>query len=294
MTAAVHPAAAPLPDISKALLLVAAGGALTGFSPILVRLSEVGSLSTAGWRMAFAALAFAPFARAVTSSSRGRAPWVLVLAGLFFAVDLGFYHSSLQLTSVAHATLIVNMAPVVALAAGLIAFGERLGKLKLAALAVSVGGAALMTAGRADVGGTLIGNSLAVAGMFGYAFYLISVKRASAQFDAATIMAWSSAVAAAALFIAAAIAGETLLPQTAYGWLVVIAMGLVTHVAGQGLVAVGMRGAPVGLASIVLFTQPVMAAFAAWVIFDETMGPVELAGVALVLAGIALASQSRR
>ncbi|MDZ4791038.1 MAG: DMT family transporter [Hyphomicrobiales bacterium] len=295
MTTAAIPVSPLANALPKALLLIALGGALTGFSPILARISDVGPLSTAAWRMAFAALALAPLL-AVKSTAKTSllSKWPLLLAGLFFAIDLGFYHWALQLTSVAHATLIVNMAPVVALAAGVLAFSERLGKLKLGGLIVSIAGALLMTTGRADVSGTLEGNTLAVAGMLGYAFYLIAVKRARGMHDTAVIMVWSSASAALLLFIGAALAGEIIMPQSAAAWGVVIAMGLITHVAGQGLVALGMRDAPVGLAAIVLFTQPVMAALAAWVVFGETMGVAELWGVALVLGGIALATRSRQ
>lgn len=290
-TIPVSPLANALP---KALLLIALGGALTGFSPILARISDVGPLATAAWRMAFAALALAPLlVMASTPKTSTASKWPLVLAGLFFAIDLGFYHWALNLTSVAHATLIVNMAPVVALAAGVLIFAERIGRLKLGGLILSIAGALMMTTGRADVSGTLEGNALAVAGMFGYAFYLIAVKRARDMHETAVIMVWSSASAAVLLFIAAVLAGETIMPQSAAAWGVVIAMGLITHVAGQGLVALGMRDAPVGLASIVLFTQPIMAAFAAWAVFGETMGAIELCGVALVLGGIALATRSR-
>lgn len=280
--------------LGKALLMVAIGGALTGFSPILVRLSELGPLATAAWRMAFAALAFAPFMLAAArGGNTGASAWPLVLAGLFFSVDLGFYHLSLELTSVAHATLIVNMAPVVALAAGVVLFAERLGALKIAGLILSIGGALQMTSGRAEVGGTLEGNALAVLGMFGYALYLVAVKAARGSYSAVAIMFWSSAVSAAILFAVALAAGEAIMPKSAYAWGVLLALGLVTHVAGQGMIAMGMRDAPVGLASIILFTQPLMAALAAWAIFGETMGIAELVGVALVLSGIAAASRAR-
>jgi drug/metabolite transporter (DMT)-like permease len=74
---------------------------------------------------------------------------------------------------------------------------------------------------------------------------------------------------------------------------VLLALGFVAHVFGQGLVAFGMRGAPVGLASILLLTQPLVATVAAWIIFGEAMGPVEAAGAGLVLAGLAIASLAR-
>jgi drug/metabolite transporter (DMT)-like permease len=146
---------------------------------------------------------------------------------------------------------------------------------------------------RADGTGTLFGNGLALIGMFGYALYLIAVKWACRDHDTFSIMLWSSVVAALAMFSVALLMGEQIFPDTARGWAVLVALGLVSHVFGQGLVAFGMRNAPVGLASILLLTQPLVATIAAWIIFDERMGPMEATGAGLVLAGLVIASRSR-
>jgi drug/metabolite transporter (DMT)-like permease len=276
------------------VLIIAVGGALTGFSGIFVRLSETGPLATGGWRLAIAVLALLPLLRLGQGAAGGRrfSPF-LILAGLFFAVDMGFYNWSLDFTSIAQATLIVNLAPVVALAAGFLLFGERFGAAKALGLAAALGGAALMTLTRADGGGTLYGNGLAALGMIGYALYLVAIKRVRRELDTVSIMFGSSVIAAAAMFAAALYTGEQLLPASASGWAVLIALGLISHLFGQGLVAFGMRDAPVGLASILLLSQPLVAALAAWGVFNETMGPLEAGGAALVLAGLAIASRAR-
>lgn len=279
------------------LLIIAFGGALTGFSGILVRISEIDPIATGAWRLLIAALALWPFMRLAGNAGGIRlrlSGWtVLVLAGLFFAIDTGLYNWSLKLTSVAHATLIVNLAPMVALAAGFLLFGERFGPAKACALIAALSGAALMTVTRADGGGTLAGNGIAFLAMIGYALYLVAVKQARHEHDTLSIMVWSSAVGAAAMFVTAALIGEQLLPSTAYGWGVLIALGFIAHVFGQGLIAFGMREAPVGLASILLLTQPLVATIGAWLIFGETMGPIEAAGAGLVLVGLAIASWAR-
>lgn len=280
------------------LLIIAFGGALTGFSGILVRLSEVDPVATGAWRLLIAALALFPFMRMTAPggglSSRASGWAVMTLAGLFFAVDTGLYNWSLKLTSVAHATLIVNLAPMVALAAGFLLFGERFGPAKAMALLAALSGAALMTLTRMDGGGTLTGNGLAFLAMIGYALYLVAVKQARREHDTLAIMVWSSVVGAVAMFVTATLIGEHILPSTAYGWGVLIALGFIAHVFGQGLVAFGMREAPVGLASILVLTQPLVATIGAWLLFGEAMGPVEVVGASLILAGLAIASLARR
>lgn len=276
------------------LMIVAFGGALTGFSGIFVRLSEVDPVATGAWRLAIAVLALLPFVRLLNGrgAGKGMSP-LLFLAGLFFAIDMALYNWSLDFTSVAHATLIVNLAPIVALAAGFLMFGERFGAAKMTGLAAALGGSAAMTLAGGNGDSTLLGNGMALAAMLGYALYLVAVKRARSQNDTFAIILWSSISAAIVMFAAAALLGERIVPATLNGWLVLIALGLISHVFGQGLVAFGMREAPVGLASILLLTQPIVAALAAWVLFGETMGPVEAAGACLVLAGLAIASRSR-
>jgi drug/metabolite transporter (DMT)-like permease len=300
ITTTPYPSRAGIDRRQLALAVILLGGACTGSSGILMRLSETGPVATAAWRMliAFAILSAAvPFvggaAERWQSVLRGRGLGILVLAGFLFAIDLAFYHWALVLTPVAHATLIVNLAPLVALSAGFLLFGESLGAAKLLGLAAALGGAFLMTAMRADAAGTLAGNGLAVIGMLGYALYLVVVKQAIRQHSSLTIMVWSSGSAAAMLFIAASLAGERIVPVTVQGWEVVIAMGLVAHVIGQGLVALGMRNAPVGLASVLLLIQPVVAAIGAWMLFSESLSPLELVGALMVLAGLAIASRAR-
>jgi drug/metabolite transporter (DMT)-like permease len=188
----------------------------------------------------------------------------------------------------------VSLAPLVALSAGFLFVGDGLGAAKLIGLAASLGGAFLMTAIRSGRAGTREGNGLAMIGMLGYAFYLVVVKKAVRQHSPLTIMVWSSASAAAILFGVAFAAGERVMPATVEGWAVVIAMGLIAHVLGQGLIALGMRTAPVGLASVLLLIQPVVAAIGAWVLFNESLGPIEMLGAGLVLAGLAIASRTRR
>ena len=293
------PAAISLPhrggQRSLPLLIIALGGSLTGFSGILMRISETGPLATGGWRLGIAALTFLPLALLTNGQKKALNPQgtaILILAGVFFACDIAFYHLSLTLTSIAHSTLIVNLAPVVALGAGVMFFAESLTAAKIAGTIVALGGAVLMTSIRAHASGTLEGNALATLSMIAYALYLIAVKHARHKHSTLAIMIWSSATAAICLFLAAALAGERLVPISVNGWAIVIAMGFVTHVLGQGLIAFGMREAPIGLASILLLTQPLVAAVMAWPMFGERLGPWEIVGAGFVLLGLGLASRT--
>ena len=98
-----------------ALIALLAGALGIAFSPIFVRLSELGPTATAFYRVAFAVPALYVWIRLEPKGGpRARKPSTrsdflrLTAAGLFFAGDLAFWHWSIKFTSVANATLLAN------------------------------------------------------------------------------------------------------------------------------------------------------------------------------------------
>lgn len=287
------------PDRAAALAAVAFGATMTGFAPIFARLSEVGAIPTAFHRMAFASLALG-LLLALLPTPRERRParafdtLLLGAAGLFFAGDLGFFHAALANTSVANATLLVNLAPVLVGLGAWALFGERPSLHYLGGLALAVAGAAWLSAAAArNVETGLTGDLQAVAAACFYAAYLLTLKRLRAVFSAAALMFWSSAAAAAALLAVALTLDEPLLPESLEGWAAVAALGLVGHAIGQGLVAQGLKQLPVAYSALVLLLQPLVAAAAAWAIFNEALLLGQLAAGLLLLAGLVVARPRR-
>ena len=105
----------PFPVLAFCALLL--GGAAIGFAGIMMRLSDVNPVASAFWRMALAAPMLWVWAWASARGDRAAGlrtdySTVLLLAGFFFAADMGIWHVSLHFTTVANATLLPNMAPL--------------------------------------------------------------------------------------------------------------------------------------------------------------------------------------
>lgn len=298
---AAHAALLADPHRRLAFAALIAGGIAIAFSPIFMRLSEIGPLATAVHRLALGLPLFWLWLALEKGGDQGPLPlrsrpanWLeaglLALAGLFFALDLAAWHSSLGYTSVANATLLANNAPIfVALGAWLL-WRERPTRAFLIGLALSVVGCALLSRGGFKPGqSTLLGDGLALlTGVF-YSGYFLTVKRLRARFTTAAIMTWSAMVGAALLLPAAWASEGVLLPASLAGWLVVLALALFSHVGGQSLITYAMAQLPAGFSALTLLIQPVGAAIFAWILFGEALGPLQLAGGLVVLAGIWLA-----
>jgi len=127
----------------KALAVLVVGVAIIGLAPILVRLSDAGPSAIGFWRVVFATPLLALIA-VRSEGALGTPSKFALLAGAAFACDLGFWHYSLHFTSVANATVLTNLTPVVVTAAAWIFLKQRPAKLFVGAVALAVAGAWLM------------------------------------------------------------------------------------------------------------------------------------------------------
>ena len=282
---------------SVALLALCSGAVAIAFAPIFVRLSHVGPSATAFWRLTLALPALwlwmivegqgrDTFRRPLSSADYGR----LSVAGLFFAGDLAVWHWSIRLTSVANATLLANFAPIFVALGGWLFFAQGVGLTFLLGMSTALIGTTLMVGASWHVSVQhLWGDALGLITAMFYAGYILSVKHLRGEFSAATIMAWSGAVTSAALFPVAFLSGEHLLPSSSLGWRPLIGLALISQVGGQSLIAYALAHLPAAFSSLTLLLQPVMATIFAWLVLNETLGPWQALGGALVLSGIFLA-----
>jgi len=286
-----------------ALTALSIGAVTLGLSPILVRLSELGPTASAFHRV-FLALPVLWLWDALEKRRQSTSPKAsslrrpatrgdyatMALAGLFFAGDLGFWHWSLQFTTVANATLLGTMAPIWVTLGAFVLFKDRFSRLFLFGVAIAIVGAGVLMGDSLRFStDRLFGDFLGlVAGIF-FGAYMLTVGRLRAHFSTATIMLLSTAVTAFLLLPATLISGETLIAITLGGWLVLLALALLTHVGGQGAIAFALAHLPSSFASAAMLLEGVAAVFLAWLILAETPSVWQIAGACIVIGGIVIA-----
>lgn len=279
----------------KALGVLVLGGAVIGLAPILVRLSDAGPAAIGFWRVTFA-LPLLALMTLKTNGGVGVPSKFALIAGLAFAADLAFWHYSIHFTSVANATVLTNLTPVVVTIVAWVFLKQRPANLFLLAVGLAVAGAWMMAAARgagAPGANPPLGDALAVFTAGWYALYLLAVAAARKSSGATRLMFWSSLASAPALLVAAVLLGEDLTPATLGGWAAVVGLGLM-HVTGQGSIAWALGRLPAATASVVVLIQPVVAAILGWLLFGEAMTPLQTAGGVIALIGVVLAQVASR
>lgn len=295
----LHPAPAePLrPEQTIALAALLVGAVAVGASAIFVRLSDLEALPSAFYRpfLAIPVLWLWLRVRPATAPSKRRPETLrdvvrLLLAGAFFAGDLAFWHLSLHHTSVANATFFANAAPILIVLAERYLFDRRVGPTFLVGLALAVVGAACLVGGSLSVAPeNLIGDGFGMITAVFLASYLMAVERLRHEFTTATIMLWTSIGTAGVLLPVALASGDAMAAQSAYGWIVLLALAWLSHAAGQGLIAFALAHLPAGLAALGLLTEPVSAALLALIILAEPITAWQTVGGAVILWGIFIA-----
>ncbi len=279
-----------------ALIALILGAACIGFAPIFAFESEVGPSATGFWRIALAVPVFWLLMRREAAKDLSPMPITrrektkLIFGGVLFAIDIAIWHWSLQFTTVANATLIANMTPIVVALGAVLLFGERLSRRFYGGLALSMMGIMLLSYRSLQVGGgRLEGDGMALMAAFFYGSYLLALGRLRLRFSTSTVMAWTGVASAIVLVPMAYFSGEQFFPKTAEGWWLIIGLAVVAQLLGQWLIAYAMAHLPAAFGALTLLVQPVVAAIVAWYVLGQTLGALEFMGAAVILSGIVLA-----
>lgn len=281
-------------SIGMALVALFVGALAMGISPVFVRNAEVGPFASAFWRVALSlpvlflwAWLERPDTSAAPTAATHRA---LLLAGLFFAGDLIFWHLAIGHTSIANATFFACLAPLWVAVLSRFTIGEAVSRQTFIGLAVCLPGAALLIFHSASDGsGNWVGDLYGAATSFFFGLYFLVMRTARKSFGAGSATLRSTAVTAVALLVAAILSGEAFLPQTMTGVANLLALGVVSHAGGQGLLALALGVLSASFSSLVIFVEAVAAAVFAWIFADENLDFLQIAGGVLILFGLYIA-----
>lgn len=286
---------------SRALVFLFLGAAGISLAPNFVRLSEIGPSATAFYRLFLALPVLFLWMRLEPGDSANERPKTLrdysglALAGLFFAGDLALWHWSIALTSVANATLLANFAPIFVTIGGFLLFGERFSRRFLLGMGCAIIGVLLLLGDSLQLGERhLLGDALGLGTAVFYAAYIIAVGRLRGRFSTATVMSWSGIATCIALVPIVVLSGESFVAVSAFGWAVLAGLALISHAGGQSMIAYALAHLRPAFGAVGLLLQPLLAALIAWFLFGEGLGPLQIAGACVILAGVVLARQGSR
>jgi drug/metabolite transporter (DMT)-like permease len=220
-----------------------------------------------------------------------------VVAGVCFALDLVTFHYAVDVIGAGLATLMGNLQVVLVALIAWLVFGERPRREVLVALPVMLVGVVLISGvvGQGAYGANpVLGVEIGIVTAIGYAGYLLVIRRAAPDHRPAGPVAIATAVTALCAAAFGLAVGDIdpvpALPSHAY----LLALGILSQSIGYLVIQASLPKLPAVITSALLLVQPVTTVLLGAILLRELPSPFQLAGVAFVIFGIALATGALR
>lgn len=292
-------------DVRAGLIALAAVQLCFGLFPVFGQLAmdaEAGfsPFAVAAWRIGVGALvlsslAFRIYGRDALPKRRDWAP-LAFFAFLGIVLNQGFFLVGLQKSTPMNAGLVICLIPVFAYSVAVIGRKEPFTRRRaLGVLIALLGAIPLFMARGGDLAADYaLGNGLMALNALCYAIYLVYSKPLLRRMPPLVLVAWIYVLSLP--WLPAFAAGQDLVPAAATkgAWLSLGYVLLFPTILAYALNSFALARVEASTTAFFVFTQPIITAIAAWMMFDETLTPaLGLAAIGL-FAGMALVIQWRR
>lgn len=271
---------------------VAAFSAVTawGLGNTLIASVPMPGLAVAFWRLAFATLLYVPvlYLRGGRLSRNSfRYGWK---GGVAFGVDIAAFFVAIHLTTVANATTINALQPLVIMGFAAVMFGERVGRHHVISAVVAVVGVALVAYGAASSGsGSPAGDLMAVVALFAWAWYFIASKKARTRLDTFEYMTVMNLVAFVVVAPMALVGGDLFGGAGSPSLERLLPVVFIVLIPGSGHILMNWAHGHTTLVitSLATLLMPVLSTLSAAVFLDQRVVAVQVVGIAVVLTALA-------
>jgi len=282
----------------RPLLLSCLGASLLGLTGVLFHVSGASPSTATTFRCLYALpliWLFARYERGRGGRWAGSRP-VAWLAGALLAADLVLWQRSVQDVGAGLATVLGNTQLIFVVLVSALLLGERITpRVAVAIGAMMVGVVVISGVLEAEPYGAhpLRGAVYAVGAGALYASYILLLRRASGGAASVAPLLHATLGAAAAGALLGVVVGDLdLVPSwPAHGWLLLLA--IVGQAVAWLLLTVPISRLPASATSIALTLQPVSGVLYGAVLLSERPSALQIAGVAIVLAGFVGALRGR-
>jgi drug/metabolite transporter (DMT)-like permease len=276
---------------AKNFFILLLGAGLIGLAPLFVRWSELSPSWILFYRM-FLALPFLALINIYFNKQQafklrnGKSLLFAMIAAFAFATDMSAWHWSIQYTSIANSTIIVNTAPIYVVILGIFLFKESVsGRFLMSFVSTYVGVFGLVYFSSTKTDGALFGDALALMAAFMYATYLLIISRLGKE-SSINIIFYTTLFTCLFSLIPALIESRDFLPASKMEIINLFAMAILCQVGGQFFITYSMPKITASFGSVGLLMQPIVATIFGALIFLEYLNFTQLCFVILALVGI--------
>ena len=268
----------------------AAGIAVTawGLSTVVVKSIDLGSLAIGVYRFTVYSLVLAVFLAIRRNPLTLRVLRESMWGGIALGADIALFFSAVKLTSIANATVIGSLQPIVIAIVASRLFGERISTRSIGlGLIALVGALAVVLSAADDAGSSLTGDLLAVGALLSWAAYFVFSRQAKQKISPQEYTTGASVWTALINLPLALLFGQDLSWPNTSTWIWLLALTFGSGLLGHTMMNWSIQQIPLWISSTFTLAIPVVSAIAAWLWLDEPLTTVQVIAMGVVLAALA-------
>lgn len=282
---------------NKYILLVFIAICFLATGGVFVKLSSLGPINTGFYRVAISLLILFPFTykelKMINLKEEKRAVLLMLLAGIFLAGDLILWNTSFHYTTIANANLLANLVPLTMIPFSYYFFKEKIKASFFGATLLTFIGVFVLIIGKTEINSNnLLGDFLAFLTSIFYSLFLLTVYKIRKVYSSTIILFISGIGSTITLFVFSTLIERIQYPTGINSFLPLLGVAIFSQVLGQGLLAYAIKNISSSLSSVLVLTQPVIAAIYAFILFNENLTFVEMFGIIITLIGVFFAKKT--
>ena len=213
---------------------------------------------------------------------------------ILFCSEIAVFFTALNITTVANATIIGALQPIVLIIVAGGKFGEVITKRLVGISIFATGGVAVVVLGSSnDVSWSPLGDLLALLAMILFSAYFVAVKSVRVHIDTFTLQTLAMFIGSIGLLpfliiFQGSTSGFPALTQNEFLWIVVL---LIVPGSGHFLMNWAHLHVSLSLAGLLMLAIPVLSAGGAWVFLDQSVSIVQVVGGAVVIFALVIVTR---
>lgn len=213
-----------------------------------------------------------------------------MVPGILFALSFMTGFASIKMTSVANATLVTTLQPVLVMFAARRMFGERMRPVQVGYSAVSMAGVLVVVLAAASTSGAHVsGDLMALLNVCIWStYFVLAKKRRLAGVHAGSFLAAAFIWGAVVIVPFGLLASNDLTAVTGPDWLRLVGMAVGPGLIGHSLMTWSQSHLDVTIASVFGLLSPVISTALAWAILGESLTTVQMVGAGVVIFSLTL------
>ncbi len=285
--------------LNKYFYLIALGVFSISLSPIITKTASSSSITIASNRMLYTVVLLTPFTiKSILGEIKTLNSKIIllnILSGFFLAIHFWSWIDSLQHTSVANSTILVNLHPVFILLIARVFLKEKIDSISIISTLIALFGSMLIIYNSLfNLSINPRGDIMAIVGAMTVSVYLTIGASIRKDISTKSYTYITYSIAFITLFVISLFIKTNVFNYPLSDALVFLGLAIIPTLLGHSLFNMSLKYIKPHIISMAILGEPILATIWAYLLFQESINTFQLIGGFMIIAALLVKLKSAR